>query len=52
MEKRTQIPVRLPEQLAREFKAACALEGTSGQEVLLKAVIKFMNKKRKTKLPE
>ena len=40
-EKLSSIPVRLPESLARRFKASCALDGISAQEFLEKAVREY-----------
>ena len=44
-EKKIQLSVRLPEGLARRFKAACALEGQSVQEFFEKAAKEFADKK-------
>jgi hypothetical protein len=33
--------------MAREFKAACALEGVSAQKVLMEAVLEFMETHKK-----
>ncbi|GHS91709.1 hypothetical protein AGMMS49957_18560 [Synergistales bacterium] len=46
MEKPISIPVRLPEQIARQFKAACALEGVTAQSILFKAVSDFLEKRK------
>ncbi|GHV34837.1 hypothetical protein FACS1894187_06250 [Synergistales bacterium] len=45
--RRSNIPVRLPEQMAREFKSACALEGVTAQSVLFKAVSDFLEERKK-----
>lgn len=43
--KKFQIPVRLPEELWRRFKAACALEGITAQDFFEKAAKEFADKK-------
>ena len=45
-EKSTQVSVRLTEELAREFKALCALKGTTLQFILEQAVKEFVAKEK------
>jgi metal-responsive CopG/Arc/MetJ family transcriptional regulator len=45
-EKTSRQSVRLTDKLAREFKSACALEKVTAQEVLEKAVIEFLEKRK------
>lgn len=47
--KTSQICVRLTDELAREFKAFCALQGTPLQFVLERFVKQFVEEKRKEK---
>ncbi len=43
-EKRVQIAVRLPEPIARKFKASCALRGVSIQEFIEQAARDLIEK--------
>lgn len=43
--KKTQIPVRLPEEMARRFKAALALDGLSAQDFFEKAAKEYVDKR-------
>jgi predicted DNA binding CopG/RHH family protein len=45
-EKRVQISVRLPESLARKFKAACALKGISIQDYLEQVARELVDKEK------
>ena len=44
--KKVQVPVRLPEELWRLFKAACALEGITAQSFFEKAAREFVEKRK------
>jgi len=51
-EKTVQMIVRIPEGIAREFKALCALKGMTIQAVLARVIKEFIEKEREEKEPE
>ena len=44
IEKRIGLTVRIPEDVARQFKSRCALEGVTAQSILENAVMDFLSK--------
>jgi hypothetical protein len=52
IERRVSFTVRVPENTARSFKAACALEGVRGQDVLEKAILEFIETKKEARITD
>ena len=42
IEDKVNVSIRMPREIARQFKAKCALEGTTGQAVIEKAIMDFL----------
>ncbi len=42
IEEKVIVSIRMPRDIARQFKAKCAIEGTTGQAVLEKAILDFL----------
>ena len=47
IEKRIGLTVRISESVARQFKSKCALEGITGQDVLERAIMDFLNEEKR-----